>query len=143
MRAEIRGFRGNYAWASSFYQAPVEYRGILWPDNEHPFQWSKTLDPGYRALIKWASTAEEAKKRGREAPLRTDWERIKKRVMFDLVMAKFTQNPRLGKILVATGDVDLIEENHWRDTYWGVCNGVGHNYLGRILMSVRYLLQED
>lgn len=29
------------------------------------------------------------------------------------------------------------EGNTWDDTYWGVCKGVGTNYLGKLLMIVR------
>ena len=42
---------------------------------------------------------------------------------------------------MATGDAELVEGNTWNDTYWGVCNGVGHNHLGKILMQVRQELQ--
>jgi ribA/ribD-fused uncharacterized protein len=140
---QIRGFKDDYAWASNFCQAPVTYDGFKWPDNEHPFHWKKTPDRGFQALIMQAGTAWDAKRLGRQAPLRPDWEQIKKLVMFDLALAKFQQNPRLRQLLVATGDAEMIEDNTWGDTYWGVCRGRGHNYLGRILMSVRDLLRED
>lgn len=32
---------------------------------------------------------------------------------------------------------EIVEENSWRDTYWGVCKGVGENHLGKILMKIR------
>jgi len=32
----------------------------------------------------------------------------------------------------------LIEEkNSWGDTFWGTCEGVGQNHLGRLLMKTR------
>jgi predicted NAD-dependent protein-ADP-ribosyltransferase YbiA (DUF1768 family) len=31
----------------------------------------------------------------------------------------------------------LIEGNYWKDTFWGICDGIGKNYLGKILMEVR------
>lgn len=31
----------------------------------------------------------------------------------------------------------LIEGNHWGDTYWGVCYGQGLNHLGKTLARVR------
>ena len=39
--------------------------------------------------------------------------------------------------LINTGDAILIEGNTWGDTYWGVCDGVGENRLGKLLMEVR------
>lgn len=39
-----------------------------------------------------------------------------------------------------SGD-ELIEGNAWNDTFWGVCNGVGENWLGQLLMERRAELQ--
>jgi len=47
----------------------------------------------------------------------------------------------LGDQLLATGDVELIEGNTWHDTEWGVCNGIGKNKLGKILMRIREILK--
>jgi hypothetical protein len=44
-------------------------------------------------------------------------------------------------LLLDTSDKVLIEENNWNDTFWGVCNGVGENNLGRLLMQVRGEIQ--
>jgi predicted NAD-dependent protein-ADP-ribosyltransferase YbiA (DUF1768 family) len=50
--------------------------------------------------------------------------------------AKFTI-PEMKDKLMATGDAYLEETNTWDDVYWGVCNGVGKNMLGRMLMYIR------
>ena len=34
-------------------------------------------------------------------------------------------------------DNELIEGNDWHDTFWGVCNGIGKNWLGKILEEER------
>ena len=57
--------------------------------------------------------------------------------MYEIVLAKFTQNPDLKKKLLATGDEHLEEGNTWGDTIWGTVDGVGENRLGKILMRVR------
>ncbi|NWN81082.1 NADAR family protein, partial [Bacillus sp. (in: firmicutes)] len=44
--------------------------------------------------------------------------------------------------LLQTGESILIEGNTWGDKIWGVCNGVGENKLGKILMKVRNELKE-
>jgi predicted NAD-dependent protein-ADP-ribosyltransferase YbiA (DUF1768 family) len=49
--------------------------------------------------------------------------------MYDIVFDKFTRNKSLGDKLLETGDKYLEETNHWHDTCWGVCNGVGTNWL--------------
>ena len=79
----------------------------------------------------------EAKAAGRKIDLRSDWEEVKDKVMYEIVLAKFTQNPDLKKKLLATGDEHLEEGNTWGDTIWGTVDGVGENRLGKILMRVR------
>lgn len=56
--------------------------------------------------------------------------------MLDLQRQKYTV-PYLREKLLATGDAELVEGNTWGDRFWGVCNGVGQNWLGRLLMQVR------
>lgn len=52
-------------------------------------------------------------------------------------MAKFTQNKKLKSLLLATGDVKIIEHTS-NDRYWGDGgDGSGNNMLGIILMEVR------
>ena len=33
--------------------------------------------------------------------------------------------------------LELVEDNAWGDTFWGRCNGIGKNHLGKILMVIR------
>ena len=62
--------------------------------------------------------------------------------MYEIVLAKFTQNPDLKEELLATGDEHLEEGNTWGDAIWGTVDGVGENRLGKILMRVRDELNE-
>lgn len=57
--------------------------------------------------------------------------------MEDIVANKFQQNPTLMLKLLDTGDAILIDGNDWGDRYWGVCDEVGQNKLGLILMGLR------
>jgi ribA/ribD-fused uncharacterized protein len=135
--AKIDKFEGEFAFLSNFYDAEVEYEGIKYPTNEHAFQAAKSLNPARRLEIAMLDTPGKAKRAGRNLQLRHDWEKVKYDVMLDIVFAKFHQHPELATKLLATGDAELIEGNWWNDTTWGVCNGVGSNWLGRILMMVR------
>ena len=80
---------------------------------------------------------DQAKRLGRTVQLRGDWESVKEQIMYEICLAKFTQNKDLGRMLVDTGDAELIEGNTWNDKCWGVCDGEGENKLGKILMRVR------
>ena len=78
----------------------------------------------------------EARRLGQKLVFREDWEKVKISVMRDLVSQKF-QCPVLKAKLLSTGSKLLEETNSWGDTFWGVCNGIGSNHLGLILMEIR------
>lgn len=126
----IGPFRGEYFFLSNFYPSepyPVEML----------YQAAKTLDLEWKERILHSGSAGMAKRLGRKAPQRPDWEEIKLQTMEDLVTQKFFASPDLAKKLLATEDEELAEVNWWNDVFWGISNGVGENHLGKILMKVR------
>lgn len=125
---------------------PITWEGKTWPTTEHAFQAAKLHASywRYRERIRKAKGPGKAKELGQRsafeaagARLRPDWETAKWDVMLDLLRIKFA-HPRLGWALLGTGLRELIEGNSWNDTCWGVCKGVGTNWLGRALMVVRH-----
>ena len=134
---KINRFIGDYGVFSNFYPSPIWDDGIEYPTVEHYFQAMKTLDPNQRRAISMAATPGAAKKMGRRVKLRDDWERVKENYMLFALRQKFNNNSEYKKALLATGDMYLEEGNTWHDTYWGVCDGVGKNRLGYLLMQVR------
>jgi len=58
-------------------------------------------------------------------------------IMTELVRQKFTRHVDLKQKLLETGNAKLIEGNHLGDKFFGVCNGIGENWLGKILMQIR------
>lgn len=132
----IDKFNGKYDFLSNYYVAPVTYNGLTFQSNEAAFQAQKTLNEGQRRKFT-RMAPNKAKAKGRNVILRSDWEQIKNKIMYEVCYAKFTQNPELKEKLLATGDEELVEGNTWHDTYWGVCNRRGKNKLGKILMRVR------
>src|SRR5690606_37875392 len=78
-----------------------------------------------------------AKRLGRQIKMVQNWDQIKVEVMERLLRQKFAPGTELARKLVATGDAQLIEYNTWGDTFWGVCDGTGQNWLGRLLMKIR------
>ena len=132
----------GYEFLSNFFEAPVTWEGLTYPNNEAAFQAAKVLTNEERLPFTTMKPT-TAKRQGRRVPLRSDWEEVKTQVMTEVVRAKFTQNPELAALLLATGDAELIEGNTWGDTCWGVSlkTGKGQNRLGKILMQVRAELQ--
>lgn len=135
----IQEFSGEYEFLSNFYFAPVIYDGLEYLCSEAAYQAQKTGDLEERAKFQ-LYLASRAKRRGKKLGLRSDWEEVKDRIMYEIVLAKFTQNSELAQQLLATGDAELIEGNTWGDTYWGVYKNQGQNKLGKILMDVRHQL---
>ena len=148
---KIDGFEGRYAFLSNFYPSPVEYTSLdgqkhIAPSVEHAFQASKATELKHELAILNSPTMGGAKRRGRQIKIRPDWEQVKVQIMYEFVLKKFS-DPELEEKLLATGEAELIEGNHWHDNYWGDCHcdecrGVlGKNKLGEILMQVRHELR--
>ncbi len=145
-------FNGEYAFLSNFSPHHVRSRdGRIWPTAEHAFQAWKTQDRTLQEWIRSATSAAEAKRRGRSSrvTLKPFWNELRIPVMHQVVKSKFEQHPELAAMLFATKDRTLVEGNTWHDTFWGVCictrhadesqpfGGPGDNVLGQILMTVR------
>lgn len=62
--------------------------------------------------------------------------------MYEVVKAKFSQNEDFKALLLQVKE-PIVEDNTWNDTYWGVCNGVGQNKLGKILEKIKMEFKND
>ncbi|XZH79068.1 NADAR domain-containing protein (plasmid) [Clostridium perfringens] len=142
LRPTISSFRGEYFFLSNFYKSPVNYDGITYQNNEAAFQAAKFTNNDSLKLEFAKLEPNVAKSRGRSVPLRKDWECVKENIMFEICLAKFSQNPYLKKKLLSTGDLYLEEGNSHGDDEWGTVNGLGQNKLGIILMKVRDCLKK-
>lgn len=132
----IDEFRGPYRFLSNFYPCIVSFEDEYYPSTEHAFQAAKTIFPDARQLIRTATSAALAKRLGRTVVLRPGWNAMRVEVMRGLLIQKFKTPDLRGKLL-STGNAQLVEGNTWGDVFWGVCNGVGENQLGKLLMQVR------
>lgn len=132
----VKGFFLKYRFLSNFELGDVIYEGIKYPSSENAYQAAKSLDLEIRNQFVNISP-NESKKLGRKVDVREDWEEVKYGIMYQIVLDKFSRNYQLGDLLIETGDKYLEETNHWKDKIWGVCDGVGKNWLGKILMDVR------
>lgn len=139
MTGPITPFRGEYRYLLNFYPATIEYEGAEYYSVEHAYQAMKTADLKKRIPLQRASgtalstSSGKAKSWGRAVALRPDWEDIKMKVMEDLLRLKF-EIPMLRALLRSTRGRELI---NWGDRFWGVCDGVGENHLGKLLMKIR------
>ena len=134
----IEKFENENFFLSNYFPCKVTYNGLTYGSSEAAYQAQKCPE---RAKEFTALDPDDSKKLGRKVKIRYDWEAVKEQIMTEIVHAKFTQNKDLGKRLTETGEEELVEGNWWKDTYWGVCDGVGQNKLGKILMAIRGTLK--
>lgn len=128
-------FRGRYYFLSNFYPCTIVIDGFEYQSAEAAFQGQKSVQHAH--LFTGNITPLEAKRLERRVPIDVrEWNARRLEVMKRVVWAKFAQNPKLRKLLIAVTE-PIVEDNTWGDTYWGKCRGVGSNHLGQILQEVR------
>ena len=150
--------REEFRFLSHFYPSPIEIDGENWPTVEHFYQAQKSPLHAYRQAIREAETPGMAKRlsagpgaRGRAARSswfvkngkspREDWDAVKLDIMRRADWAKFSQNPDLAELLLATADAELIEDSP-SDSFWGTgADGSGTNWAGRVLTEIRNRLK--
>lgn len=142
-----------YGCFSNFSPHSIEFKTSLhihdsnvrvFPTSEHAYQAAKIKNYQDYLKVCKANTPGEAKKLARNFKMHSNWDDIKNEIMLCIVYEKFKQNKDIQKILLDTGGRELVEYCPWGDTYWGVDkNHKGQNNLGKILMEVREILQEE
>lgn len=144
----INSFSGKYAFLSNFSPAIIQAEGIVYPTVEHFYQAMKTEDVASHKIIAALNHPAGAKKYGYKVKIRPDWAQVKVAFMAAGLQAKF-QYPNLRADLLATGSEELVEGNMWHDNFWGSCscpkcwNKPGLNNLGKLLMAIRTVLQQE
>jgi N-glycosidase YbiA len=133
------GFMSNY------YKARMFIYGRWWRCVEAPYQASKTLDLAEQEAIWKCERANDARELGQRVKVVSNWDSLKREVMKECVLAKFLQHADLRRMLMETGDQELIEDTTIsNDCYWGCgTDGTGRNELGKVLMEVRAALQGE
>jgi hypothetical protein len=136
----IKGLFGDYRFLSNFEVCPVWFDGLLYSSTEAAYQSAKTNDMEKRKEFT-TMTPRDSMHAGRAMEkttyFRSDWLEVKYEVMSSCIFDKFYRNKELREKLLATGDKYIEESNHWKDIYWGVCDGKGESNLGKVLMGIR------
>jgi ribA/ribD-fused uncharacterized protein len=124
---------------------PIELEGKIWQSSEHYYQFKRfeKIDPEYAERIRNAPTPKDAKilsVRNNNRP--SDWREINVDLLKTAVKKKFESYPELERLLLSTGDEELIEANS-KDYFWGEGKDrTGRNMMGHILMDVREYLKK-
>lgn len=132
----ITSFTGKYDFLNNNFYSPIKYEGTAYLNAEAAFQAQKTTDRQLQKVFGYLP-GDLAKYIGHKLTLPSSWDQDKISIMFCILMNKFHQNLRLLDLLVSTGNEEIIYVNEDGDDFWGVCNGIGKNTLGQILMKIR------
>lgn len=145
MAIEFYSTKDRFGEFSNFSAHPFEIDGRLYPTSEHYFQAQKFADEAYCEQIRLSDSPMIAARLGRSrtVPIRDDWEAVKLDVMRRALRAKFDAYEPLRKLLLGTGDEPIIEAAK-HDAFWGSgADGLGQNWLGRLLMELRDELRRE
>lgn len=143
----ISGFSGRWYFLSNFYTCLIYHQGLEYKsveafyvamkiDSDQLINGKYYTSGDFREMISKLDNPGLIKKIGQKVKLRKDWDSKKLEYMNWAIREKF-KDETLKELLLLTGDQEIIEENYWGDTFWGVCKGKGKNHLGKILMKVR------
>ena len=160
----IKGFKNEYGWLNNMHEFTID-REIdvdlpvgLKTSVESMFQASKIMflkepitdeNKEKQTLLEgFKMNPYEARKYGKSLNINIEaWNAFRLRSMWHALVVKFLLNNEMfSKMLHCchiksdNKKIYFIEENTWNDTYWGICNGKGHNYLGKLLCLMRNLI---
>ena len=116
-REQPQSFVGKWEFLSNMYLCTVIIGDMVFPSAENAFQAMKCKTRKQMEEFQFI-TPYEAKRRGAEVDLRSNWDEVKDKVMKKVLQAKF-EDQELAVELLHTEDMALCEKNFWGDTYWG------------------------
>ena len=139
---KIAGFflEGWYVF-DNFAPFQVEWKGNLYPTSEHAYQAAHffEVDSELAEKVRLCRSPREASDFANENKEyeRPDWKAKRLEYMEEIVRAKLEQHSYIKEILIASGDMDIIETNE-NDSFWGWGKDhKGLNELGKIWMKLR------
>lgn len=155
MKNNLHLFYGGFL--SNFFACKIQYSNLTFTSSEQLYMYLKCMyfdsKGEHRFAILLAETPLEAKKLGRKVPNFNDeeWEKVRVKFMFHVIMSKFSQNKFLeNKLLEIDKNMKFAEASPY-DKIWGIGlsesdslayderNWKGQNLLGEVITSVRDL----
>src|SRR6478735_4524870 len=102
-----------YGAFSNFSSHPFIVDGVRYLTSEHYYQSKKFLDEDDRQAVIDAPGPRKCAEIGRDPrrTIRPGWDMIRAGIMFDALKYKFEAYPDLKKLLLSTGDAEIIEDS--------------------------------
>ena len=153
------GAKGENGYLSNWYPCEFKVDNITFSSSEQFMMYSKAIlfgDTTAAKKILSTDNCKEIKALGREVSNFNSeiWNLNREQIMYNGLLAKFSQNKDLADKLRSTGD-ELLAECSPYDKIWGIGIGLkdnrrfdksrwlGQNLLGKTLMLVRYTLNSS
>jgi ribA/ribD-fused uncharacterized protein len=134
-------------YLSNFYNSEFSIDNKVYRTTEHYFQAAKFFEtnPDIAEKIRLTKDPMYAKKIAKDNYLfkQSNWEEVRYDIMKQCLIEKFNQNVVIKKKLLSTGDAILVEHTQKDDVWGDGGDGSGLNLLGKCLMEVREILQND
>lgn len=148
-----------FFWGGTFSQwaySPFKIDGVIYTSCEQYMMAKKALVFfDFQMLEKIMTTEEPSEQKAYGRKIKNFdtklWTPVCRKIVFDGNYAKFTQNPKMLKELMDTGDKEIVEASP-KDKIWGIglhetdprawdkSTWEGTNWLGEAIMQVRAIL---
>lgn len=144
------GFQSEYSYMSNFYPCQIKMHQSVFSSAEQAYFFHKAIicekeEAGIK--LKELDDPKVIKAKGDKIPTCDAWEKSKEKVMRNVLLQKFIQNPELKAKLMGTSGSRLMECTNNRfwgtgwfldDPQWNVTNEYpGKNVLGTMLEGIR------
>lgn len=124
------------SYLSNYYNCEIFVENLgVFSCVEAAYQAHKNLnDKTHIELLKKAgNNIEEIKKLGKKVELRSDWDKVKVNIMYQLIKSKFDQNILLKNRLILTNLRPIVKYSR-RKSFW---SNMDFNMTGKLLQKVR------
>jgi ribA/ribD-fused uncharacterized protein len=140
-----------YGWMGNMSKFPID---TIWPTAEHFFQAFRFASPDVREEIRKEPNPFKVKLISKKRICEGESLQYKPRSYRDRIVMRMTlqtkleQHPHLKKLLLATGDAEIIEDCTRRaPSPWGAQlkdgKWIGENWLGKLWMELREELRKS
>ena len=143
----IKVIGDGYNWMGTFFSSPIIYQDNLFfcADQMYKFLMCKNKDFRKNIInsisVKQLSFVASYKNmQENNWKIREDWKEVRTKKILMVQRYKFYYNPLLAKMLLDTGDRDIIFDVN--DNFFGKKDENGENKVGKALMKTREKLKE-
>lgn len=136
---DITELKGDYEFLAMTYNHPITVDGLTYTNAEAAFWAQRIADKNARVKLTRLSPMKARAKALQAYPI-DDWDEIKDDILKHILEIKFSDDV-LKKKLLDTGSMKILNNNTYRDEYYGIYNGKGKNILGKMIMNLRESLR--